>query len=94
MTTAVSTEAALNAEGSFDVAVLDVELGEESGIQLGRELLAANKAERVVFYTAIEPDDEMLLDAARVGWVVPKGPACTEQLIAAVESCPPSGLGR
>jgi DNA-binding response OmpR family regulator len=56
---------------SFDVGVLDLELPDGSGVDLGRELLVRGMLETVVFFSATA-DSALLRRAAEFGEVVPK----------------------
>jgi DNA-binding NarL/FixJ family response regulator len=57
---------ALIAETEPDVAVVDIRLGDESGIELTRRLLDANPDQRIVLYTG-ESDAEVLFDGLDSG---------------------------
>jgi DNA-binding NarL/FixJ family response regulator len=57
---------ALISQTDPDVAVVDIRLGEESGIELTRRLLDANPDRRVVLYTG-ESDSDVLFDALDSG---------------------------
>jgi len=59
-----------------DVSVIDVGLGEESGIELTRELLAEKPGRRIVLYTGSN-DVELLfdgLDSGACGYALKEGP--------------------
>ncbi|MEZ4447213.1 MAG: response regulator [Polyangiaceae bacterium] len=57
----------------FDVAVLDLDMeGEANGIHLAKKLLAAARAERVVFYSGSQ-DVGLFMEATQLGRVVAKG---------------------
>ena len=71
---------------TFDVAVVDVELEDGSGVEVARALLARGVAPRIVFFTAVV-GAATLKDAADMGWVVPKGGRQSVlQLVTAVEA--------
>ena len=57
---------ALIAKTEPDVAVVDIRLGDESGIELTRRLLDANPDQRIVLYTG-ESDSEVFYDALDSG---------------------------
>jgi DNA-binding NarL/FixJ family response regulator len=57
---------ALIAQTEPDVAVVDIRLGDESGIELTRRLLDANPDRRIVLYTG-ESDSDVLFDALDSG---------------------------
>lgn len=57
--------------GIFDCAVLDIDLGDGSGIDLAHELLARGSVLRVVFYSG-SMDDEILSRVAGAGPLVVK----------------------
>jgi DNA-binding NarL/FixJ family response regulator len=57
---------ALIAQTEPDVAVVDIRLGAESGIELTRRLLDANPDQRIVLYTG-ESDSDVLFDALDSG---------------------------
>jgi len=57
---------ALIARTEPDVAVVDIRLGEESGIELTRRLLDADPGRRIVLYTG-ETDSDVLFDALDSG---------------------------
>jgi DNA-binding response OmpR family regulator len=68
---ASSCAAARTTSGPFDVAVLDIDLGDGDGVSLARELLAANKVRRVIFHTATL-DKTRHAQASQIGPVLPK----------------------
>lgn len=66
-----SVREAAGVEGSFEVGLFDIELGDGLGTDLAERMLARGRVGAVVFYTATY--DEALLGAAReLGRVVPK----------------------
>jgi DNA-binding response OmpR family regulator len=73
-------------DGRFDLAIVDIELPDVNGVDLADELLAAERAARVVFYTATR-DDKHRARAAKLGEVVDKNDGL-EALIAAAERPP------
>ena len=74
-----SCSAALDSTGHFDVAVLDVELLDGRGDEIGDLLMSERRVERVVFYTGLSGF------APTVGLVVEKPDL--EGLKAAVRHC-------
>ncbi len=64
-------EAVALADGRFDAAVVDVELGERSGVELAELLLARNPALRLGFLTS-NPDAARAQSAERFGPVFTK----------------------
>jgi DNA-binding response OmpR family regulator len=66
-----SVQRALSFGGEFDLAVLDAELPDGSGIELAGRLLDEGRAVRIVFFTA-NRDLELHLAAERYGQVVMK----------------------
>lgn len=58
--------------GHFRTGVFDVELGDGCGVALAAELMAAERLETVVFYTACTIP-ERLNEAERLGEIVLKG---------------------
>lgn len=58
---------ALVARRRFDVALIDVQLGEESSLGLVRELLAADPGAPIVLYTGYTQTDAALHEAVRAG---------------------------
>jgi len=58
-------------ECRFRLGILDIDLGDESGVDLARELLDCGRVERVIFFSASTDADE-LAGAAAVGPVVAK----------------------
>lgn len=72
VTVAGSCAAARNLEDSFDCAVLDIDLGDGSGIDLASELQARGSIAQVVFYSGTM-DDRVLERVTRTGPLVMKG---------------------
>lgn len=68
-------------EGTFDVAIVDLNIGEASGLELARRLLADERASRVVFHSGTE-DHQLLEDAMALAPVVRKGARSTHALMA------------
>jgi DNA-binding response OmpR family regulator len=69
---------------TFDCAIIDVELGEDDGIELACRLLRAERIKKVVFYSGLL-EDETLRRALGVGACVEKA-ARFEELAWAVEA--------
>ncbi len=65
------SRAEAQAAGSFDVAVLDIDLGEESGLQLAKQLLASGRARAVVFHSGTRKPEEQAR-ASELGVLVGK----------------------
>lgn len=76
---------------AFDVAVLDLELPDGTGVDVAGELLGLGRAGGVVFFSAAA-DPLLLGRASRLGAVVRKG-ASLEGLLAAVRAFPRRGRG-
>jgi len=57
---------------AFDVAVLDLELPDGTGVDMAGELLGLGTARGVVFFSGAA-DPSLLVRAAQLGQVVPKG---------------------
>lgn len=77
-----SVQRADSAEGSFDAAVLDVDLPDGNGVELARELIDSGRAGSVVFFTATR-DSDARAAALQLGPVVDKS-AGVEELAHAV----------
>jgi DNA-binding response OmpR family regulator len=88
-----SCRAALELERDVDVAVLDLELEDGSGVDVALELLASHRAQAIVFFTGAS-DPELLARAGRVGPVLVKGqsPSDLVQAVAISLSGPASRL--
>ena len=74
-----------------DVAVVDIRLGEESGIELTRRLLDANPDQRVVLYTG-ESDSDVLfdgLDSGARGYALKEG--SPRELVGALQTVAEGG---
>jgi DNA-binding NarL/FixJ family response regulator len=74
-----------------DVAVVDIRLGDESGIDLTRRLLDANPDQRVVLYTG-ESDSEVLfdgLDSGARGYALKEG--SPRELVGALQTVADGG---
>jgi DNA-binding response OmpR family regulator len=69
--TAPSCASARSLEERFDCAVLDIDLGDGSGIDLASELTARGSIARVVFYSGTM-DDAVLERVTRIGPLVMK----------------------
>jgi DNA-binding NtrC family response regulator len=69
--TAPSCASARSLEERFDCAVLDIDLGDGSGIELADELTARGSIARVVFYSGTM-DDAVLERVTRIGPLVMK----------------------
>ncbi len=86
---------ARSVSGAWDVIVMDIELGDGNGIELGAELLDRGLSESIVFLTGSQ--DELLLSRAReLGDVVSKS-AGFGALLEAVSRCDrpsPSSVSR
>lgn len=66
-----SCAAARSLSGKFDLAVLDLDLGDGTGVDLAEDLLAGERVERIVFFSATR-DRRMMGRAARIGTVIEK----------------------
>jgi DNA-binding response OmpR family regulator len=66
-----SVQRALATEGTFDVAILDLDLPDGSGLELADALLREGRAHRVVFFTASR-DQTLRRDALHYGPVLDK----------------------
>lgn len=73
---------ALSQPGPYDVAILDLNIPDGSGIDVARQLLFEKRARRVIFYTG-QTDPAELRDAEAVSTVV--GKEALPRLIEAVE---------
>ncbi|MBN2197022.1 MAG: response regulator [Polyangiaceae bacterium] len=82
--TAASYAQAQRTSVAFDLALLDIELGDGSGVVLARELLASGRAGRVLFHTGCT-SQSTLASAAELGPVLSK-PSSFEVLLAAIRS--------
>jgi DNA-binding response OmpR family regulator len=71
------------ASGVFDCAVLDIDLGDGSGIDLAHELLARGSVLRVVFYSG-SMDDDVLGRVSGTGALIVKSEPIS-RLLAEVE---------
>lgn len=80
--TSVSSAAEAPADGSFNVAVLDIDLGNGSGLDLAEALLQSGRARAIVFYSATR-DPAQIERAQSLGVLVPKS-AQLGALLAAV----------
>lgn len=89
-----SVRRALEIEGRLDVAVIDVDLPDGSGIDVAQTLLSTGRARRVVFFSATR-DPEARLEALRLGPLVDKN-AGVEALFEVVAAQPevPDQLAR
>jgi DNA-binding response OmpR family regulator len=70
-----TVKAALALQGSFDHAVLDIDLPDGSGVELAEQLLRESHVDSVVFFTASR-DRDVLARAAGQGLVVDKAAGC------------------
>lgn len=77
--------AALRAPGPFGCAVVDLILDADSGLDLGRELLASGRARSVIFFSGVL-DPEVRRQAEELGPFVAKASEF-RVLIEQVESC-------
>lgn len=73
---------ALQLNGSFELAVVDLDLPDGNGVELAEQLLGAGRTRAVVFYSA-SADAVRLARASELGEVVPKA-AELEKLLDAV----------
>lgn len=87
-----SVKATLSQEGSFDHAVLDIDLLDGNGVDLAEQLRRENRVRNVVFFTATR-DRELLKRAARHGLVVDKAAGC-ECLMSAIAQLMQAGTYR
>jgi DNA-binding response OmpR family regulator len=78
--------------GAFDVAVLDLELPDGTGVDVAGELLALGRASGVVFFSGAA-DPSLLGRASRLGTVVAKS-GNFDSLLAAVSAVPAHGRRR
>jgi DNA-binding response OmpR family regulator len=81
-------ESARHVVGTFDFAVLDLELPDGNGIDLAADLLARGVVQSAVFYTGAA-DPALLARAAKVGLVVSKNQSVDELLHCAYQSVAP-----
>jgi DNA-binding response OmpR family regulator len=65
----------LSLQGSFDHAVLDIDLPDGNGVDLAEHLCRENRVDSVVFFTGTR-DRELLERAAKMGLVVDKAAGC------------------
>jgi DNA-binding response OmpR family regulator len=82
-------------EGTWDVVVMDIELGDGCGVDLGAELIERGVTQHVVFLTGSK-DEALLARAQEIGAVVSKT-AGFEALLEAVSGCDrpsPSSVSR
>jgi two-component system nitrate/nitrite response regulator NarL len=54
-----------------DVAIVDIELGDEDGIELSNELAASAPGTRIVLISAYDPDDlgDLITDSSAAGFL-------------------------
>jgi DNA-binding NarL/FixJ family response regulator len=74
-----------------DVAIVDIRLGEDDGIELTRALLAEDPERRIVLYTG-SSDEELLfsgLDSGAQGYALKDGPS--SELVSALETVAAGG---
>jgi len=69
--TAAASRAEARLDGSFDVAVLDIELGDGSGLELAHALLTSEQVGSVVFHSAT-PEPAVQKRARELGVLVQK----------------------
>lgn len=81
---AASCSDALAAVGSFEIAILDIELGDGDGIELGARLLCERRVRQVIFHSAID-EPARRARAEQLGAIVPKS-AAPQDLLAAIET--------
>jgi len=86
--TATNCEAARALRGPFDLAILDLELPDGSGVELAEELLARSQAGQVVFYTGAA-DRLLLARAERLGVLVNKNQSVEGMLQIAYQALNP-----
>jgi DNA-binding response OmpR family regulator len=67
----------------FEVAVLDMDLGDGNGLSLAEELLASNRVRRVIFHTGTM-DEMQQQKARRIGLLIVKS-GNLQGLLAAIE---------
>jgi DNA-binding NarL/FixJ family response regulator len=75
--------------GSFDFAILDLELPDGSGIDLAAHLLAQSRVTSVVFYSGAA-DPLLLARAVRLGVIVNKSQSLDDLLQIAHETVAPA----
>jgi DNA-binding response OmpR family regulator len=74
--------------GTFDFAILDLELPDGNGIDLAEELLTRGVVESAVFYTGAA-DPVLLGRAAQLGLVVSKNQSVDDLLLCAYQAVAP-----
>ncbi len=82
-----SYEAARRCQGSFDLAVLDLDLGDGWGTDLARELLGDDRVRRVVFFSG-SLDERLTTEAELLGSTVRK--PCLSQLFELIDEVEPA----
>lgn len=86
--TATNCEAARSLTGPFELAILDLELPDGSGVELAEELLARSEVGQVVFYTGAA-DRLLLARAERLGLLVNKNQSVEGMLQIACQALNP-----
>ncbi len=82
--TVYSFEEGSQLEGSFDLAIMDIDLGDGDGVELSKALLSRQTVRQVLFFTA-RTDADTVSRASLLGSVVGKT-AGGEHLVNAVET--------
>ena len=86
---ALSCEAALSINRTFQIGVFDAQLGDGCGVELSKNLLEKGQLERVVFFTASV--DHHILELARpLGPIVSKRDGIEALLKVLAELIPPA----
>jgi len=88
VSTATNCEAGRALTAQFDLAILDLELPDGSGVELAEELLARSQAVQVVFYTGAA-DRLLLARAGRLGLIVNKNQSVEDMLQIAYQALNP-----
>lgn len=91
VTSASTCEGARRLTGTFDLAILDLELPDGSGVELAEDLLAQSRVSTVVFYSGAA-DPLLLARAVRLGLIVNKNQALDEVLQAAFQMAEPAPI--
>jgi DNA-binding response OmpR family regulator len=88
VTSATLCDTARCLPGVFDLAILDLELPDGSGIDLAEDLLARARVTHVVFYSGTA-DPLLLARAVRLGFIVNKSQSLDELLNTAYQALSP-----